>query len=274
MENSDDKYLYKVFERPETLGEQNQAERLKRFSRDPNDILKTREKLEKLKEDLQEKYENQENTIRRYNRGKLFVITPPSFLEQIFLYSKVKEKFKQKYGKRRKIKSSFFNLLLRQSLFFPGDEVIKYLEREGMQIIGFLKPVMKILYEAGWLDVKGKTILSPEEFNLIHRAKNIVEDENIEDFLKKKDDPNHGEKYALSIKYTLDTFSDIKASQREGVGTVTVPPVQRKIVKTLPQTQTQQTYEANPLLEELRQIRERRKQAEKELEEIRKLLQE
>ena len=97
----------------------------------------------------------------------------------------------------------------------------------------------------------------------------------LEDFLKKKDDPNHGEKYALSIKYTLDTFSDIKASQREGVGTVTVPPVQRKIVKTLPQTQTQQqTYETNPLLEELRQIRERRKQAEKELEEIRKLLQE
>jgi hypothetical protein len=184
MENSDDKYLYKVFERPETLGEQNQAERLKRFSKDPNDILKTREKLEKLKEDLQEKYENQENIIRRYNRGKLFVITPPSFLEQIFLYSKVKEKFKQKYGKRRKIKSSFFNLLLRQSLFFPGDEVIKYLEREGMQIIGFLKPVMKILYEAGWLDVKGKTILSPEEFNLIHRAKNIVEDENIEDFFR------------------------------------------------------------------------------------------
>ena len=97
----------------------------------------------------------------------------------------------------------------------------------------------------------------------------------LEDFLKKKDDLNHGEKYALSIKYTLDTFSDIKASQKEGVGTTTVPPVQRKIVKTLPQTQApQQNYETNPLLEELKQIRERRKQAEKELEAIRKLLQE
>jgi len=72
------------------------------------------------------------------------------------------------------------------------------------------------------------------------------------------------------------TFSDIKASQREGVGPATVPPVQRKIIKTLPQPQQvpQQNYETNPLLEELKQIRERRKQAEKELEEIRKLLQE
>ncbi len=95
----------------------------------------------------------------------------------------------------------------------------------------------------------------------------------LEDFFKTKGTDNYGQKFAIGIKYTLDTFSDIKASQKDGYLKSTVPPAKRTMTKTLPETQPID-YDSNPLLEELRLIRERRKQAEKELEEIRKLLQE
>ena len=95
----------------------------------------------------------------------------------------------------------------------------------------------------------------------------------LEDFFKDKDSGNYGQKFAIGIKYTLDTFSDIKASQKDGYLKSTVPPKERTMTRTLPETPSVD-YDSNPLLEELRLIRERRKQAEKELEEIRKLLQE
>ena len=95
----------------------------------------------------------------------------------------------------------------------------------------------------------------------------------LEDFFKEKDNAYYGQKFAIGIKYTLDTFSDIKASQKDGYLKSTVPPKERTMTRTLPETPSVD-YDSNPLLEELRLIRERRKQAEKELEEIRKLLQE
>ena len=97
----------------------------------------------------------------------------------------------------------------------------------------------------------------------------------LEDLFKDNKSANYGQKFAIGIKYTMDTFSDLKTSQKDGYLKSSVPPPapNRKITKTLPETQTIE-YDSNPLLEELKQIRERRKQAEKELEEIRRLLQE
>jgi len=76
--------------------------------------------------------------------------------------------------------------------------------------------------------------------------------------------------FAINLQYTLDKFSDKKASEKH-----------KKLQTSRYMTNssisgTGDSYYdgANPLLEELEQIRQRRKQAEKELEEIRKLLQE
>ncbi|MCK4956345.1 MAG: hypothetical protein KAS49_01830 [Candidatus Cloacimonetes bacterium] len=84
---------------------------------------------------------------------------------------------------------------------------------------------------------------------------------------------DNGTRIALNLGYTFDQFSDLKAAEK------------RKSVKI---TQSQKNYQGdtrprdsyqqmtptdNPLMEELEQIRKRREQAEKELEEIRKLLQ-
>ena len=83
---------------------------------------------------------------------------------------------------------------------------------------------------------------------------------------------DRGQKYMVNLKYTLDKFSELKASEKRKK---TVATQHRAMQKVSPEN-NEETYEegSNPLYEELEQIRQRRKQAEKELEEIRKLLQE
>ena len=92
----------------------------------------------------------------------------------------------------------------------------------------------------------------------------------LEDFLGIKDDMG-SKKYALNLKYTLDKFSELKAAEKRKR---TVGVQQRAIQKITPEDEETYNEDSNPLHEELEQIRQRRKQAEKELEEIRKLLQE
>ncbi|MCD4796905.1 MAG: hypothetical protein K8R49_07050 [Candidatus Cloacimonetes bacterium] len=89
----------------------------------------------------------------------------------------------------------------------------------------------------------------------------------LEDYLQAKGDES-STKFAINLKYTLDHFSELKASEKRKK---TVAP--RTRTRTTPNTEIYDG-DANPLREELEQIRKRRKQAEKELEEIRKLLQE
>ncbi len=74
-----------------------------------------------------------------------------------------------------------------------------------------------------------------------------------------------GEKFAINIKYTLDALSEIKASDKRRK----VPMSHYMDSRTYPGGEEGESLEA-----ELERIRERRQQAEKELEEIRKLLQE
>ena len=77
-------------------------------------------------------------------------------------------------------------------------------------------------------------------------------------------------KFAINLQYTLDKFSEKKAAEKRKKLQAS-----RYISNsTVPGSGDNYYDGANPLLEELEQIRERRKQAEKELEEIRKLLQE
>lgn len=92
----------------------------------------------------------------------------------------------------------------------------------------------------------------------------------VEDFLGVKGDEG-SKKYALNLKYTLDKFSELKATEKR---TKTIGAQQRSIQKVTPTSEETYDEDSNPLHKELEQIRQRRKQAEKELEEIRKLLQE
>lgn len=89
----------------------------------------------------------------------------------------------------------------------------------------------------------------------------------LEDYIKLKAESS-STKIAINLKYTLDKFSELKASEKRQK---TVAPRIRH--RTKPEVE-EYDEESNPLKEELEQIRKRRKQAEKELEEIRKLLQE
>lgn len=99
----------------------------------------------------------------------------------------------------------------------------------------------------------------------------------LEDMFKENDNDQYGQKFAVGIKYTLDSFSEVKAADKNKSFQYNVSPKvkKRSLSKSLSEAEAaESTEETNPLLEELRLIRERRKQAEKELEEIRKLLQE
>ncbi|RLC57315.1 MAG: hypothetical protein DRH89_03795 [Candidatus Cloacimonadota bacterium] len=92
----------------------------------------------------------------------------------------------------------------------------------------------------------------------------------LEDFLGIKGDEG-SKKIAINLKYTLDKFSELKAAEKRKK---TLGVQQRAIKKVSPEGEEMYNEDSNPLHEELEQIRQRRKQAEKELEEIRKLLQE
>lgn len=92
----------------------------------------------------------------------------------------------------------------------------------------------------------------------------------LEDFLGIKGDEG-SKKYAINLKYTLDKFSELKAAEKRKK---TVGLQQRAMQRVTPRLVDTYDEDSNPLHEELEQIRQRRKQAEKELEEIRKLLQE
>ena len=92
----------------------------------------------------------------------------------------------------------------------------------------------------------------------------------IEDFLGIKGDDGSN-KFAVNLKYTLDKFSELKASEKRKK---TVGVQHRTMQKVTPNTEDTYGEDSNPLHEELERIRQLRKQSEKELEEIRKLLQE
>ena len=91
----------------------------------------------------------------------------------------------------------------------------------------------------------------------------------IEDYIGMKGDEGSN-KLAINLKYTLDHFSEMKASEKRKK---TISQRSRSMERTTPDVDTYDE-DSNPLRDELEQIRKRRKQAEKELEEIRKLLQE
>ena len=97
----------------------------------------------------------------------------------------------------------------------------------------------------------------------------------LEDYFKKKGDENFGQKFALGIKYTIDKYSEVKAADKNrSFKFNTAPKVKktphRKILTN--DTNNQSIDASNPLLQELERIRKRREQAEKELQEIKKLL--
>lgn len=94
----------------------------------------------------------------------------------------------------------------------------------------------------------------------------------IEDFFNIKDD-NSGRKFAVNLKYTLDVFSQVKASEKDSYQKDLAPQTPRPATQTYRPAAISDTEE-DSLLQELRKITERRKEAEKELEEIKKLLQE
>jgi hypothetical protein len=91
----------------------------------------------------------------------------------------------------------------------------------------------------------------------------------LEDYMGMKGDEG-SQKLAINLKYTLDHFSEMKASEKRKK---TISHRSRSMERTTPDVETYDE-DSNPLRDELEQIRKRRKQAEKELEEIRKLLQE
>lgn len=93
----------------------------------------------------------------------------------------------------------------------------------------------------------------------------------VEDYFKIKGD-NSGYKFAVNLKYTLDTFSDIKARNKDHTKEVNYPIGRSKAVKNF--EKKEQPISNDPVLEELKKISQRRKEAEKELEEIKKLLEE
>ena len=92
----------------------------------------------------------------------------------------------------------------------------------------------------------------------------------LEDYIGMKEDIG-SKKLAINLKYTLDHFSEMKASEKRKK---TISQRSRSMEKTTPEEVETYDEDSNPLRDELEQIRKRRKQAEKELEEIRKLLQE
>jgi len=80
-----------------------------------------------------------------------------------------------------------------------------------------------------------------------------------------------GTRIALNVGYTFDQFSDVKAAERRKPVEVT-PGRTYQPAETGRESYQQATPMDNPLMDELEEIRKRRQQAEKELEEIRKLL--
>ncbi len=83
-------------------------------------------------------------------------------------------------------------------------------------------------------------------------------------------------KFALSVKYAVDTWSELKYDERNAVegntATSSVPSGRRTVRQGKKEVQEQSG--GNPLLQELEAIRAKRKEAEKELEAIKSLLEE
>ncbi len=83
-------------------------------------------------------------------------------------------------------------------------------------------------------------------------------------------------KFALSVKYAIDAWSELKYNERNAVestpGTSSVPSGRRTVRQGKKEVQEQSGD--NPLLQELEAIRAKRKEAEKELEAIKSLLEE
>lgn len=93
----------------------------------------------------------------------------------------------------------------------------------------------------------------------------------VEDYFKIKGE-NSGYKFAINLKYTLDAFSDVKAKNKDRMFESNTSTGRTRAYQSF--KDNKQPVSNDPVLEELKKISERRKKAEKELEEIKKLLEE
>ena len=189
-----------IFDSPKTIGEKVQVEKIKTYSKDPDEVIKIKQKLEKLglkqellnfnspinfKKDLQPIRIPKKVHYKRREDEFEFPIKKAGFLKKLVWIFTKSNIFKYKYPDTKLVKTSFISLILFGNCFILGNYVQKFLLEYIINWQELFKPVLKIIYKSGWRNKIGKLILTPKEFNILGTCERLANERGITEILFK-----------------------------------------------------------------------------------------
>ncbi len=225
--NQNDDLLREQILNPKSEGEKNQVEQIKKFSEDPEEIIRFRKDLQKVKESYSQHQNDTEDSDSKSNAGRRQIqLTPKrrrydlpvieekkaSFFHVFFNLFSLLRLFKGKYKNSTMVDFSFVNFLSNGSFFSPSRNVALFVQKEIIPLQEMMRPFLRNVYQYGWRDKKGKKILDPYSFNLLAEFERLQNKNHVEDFLQYLNQPA---KAMEKLNYFLGYYFSITETQAD-----------------------------------------------------------
>lgn len=194
----DDKEFKEIFDEPLTEGEKEQVDKIKKYSTDPDEVIKIRQQLDKLasdrelfdfskpldiKNEILSERASKESRFRRREDEFEFPVSKAGFFRKfLWLFTK-KSLFKAKYPDKSLVKTSFSSLIFFGNSLVLGKYVQKFITEYIFKWQKLFKPVLKVIYRSGWRNRAGKPILTQKEFNIIGTCERLANTRGISEAL-------------------------------------------------------------------------------------------
>lgn len=190
---------------PQSEGERHQVDKIKKFSENPDEILKFRKDLDNMSQGLApQKEENSSigakgTKVSSASRGKslkrrrydkrVVKENKRSFFYILMNIFTILGEFAQKYRKKKNVQASILNQLANGSFLYPSKATAEFVSRDIIPLQEMLRPFMRAIYQYGWRNVDGSLLHKPFEFNLIAEFERLQSKRYLDDYLANRHNP-------------------------------------------------------------------------------------
>ena len=200
----------KQFNNPGTKGEEEQINRLKKYSKDPLEIKQIRKKLENAgygeKKPIQKKKKGAmiysgKGSIpqRRKEDTPVFFIKKQGFFKTLIKLLTGQSPILTKKNNTGYLKASIISFFKYGCGYILHENVVKFVSGYIIKLQKKLKTILNMLYKAGWRTESGKKYLSPEEYNLIAICTRLANEHRLHEVVYQPEDT----KYIFKISNTF-----------------------------------------------------------------------
>jgi len=189
MQNND---FEEQFNNPKTKGEKEQINRIKKFSDNPAEIKQIRKKLESAGYGAKKpvRWKNPDTGPIIYNRknpmpqrrkedSPVFIAKKQGFFKTLIKLFTGQSPILTKKDNARYLKTSVICFFKFGCGYILHENVIKFVSRYIIKWQEKLKPIVDMLYKAGWRTESGRKYLSPFEYNIISTCARLTDEHRL-----------------------------------------------------------------------------------------------